>query len=85
MTEWYVDKNGDLRADAIHHDGTNHYLYRVFKNGISETQMDNLCAKICHGQAIQSGYYPDNASALVITLPPCMGLRSRSSAQGSRR
>ena len=51
MTEWYVDKNGDLRADAIHHDGTNHYLYRVFKNGISETQMDNLCAKICHGQA----------------------------------
>ena len=30
MTEWYVDKNGDLRADAIHHDGTNHYLYRVF-------------------------------------------------------
>ena len=48
---WYVDKNGDLRADAIHHDGTNHYLYRVFKNGISETQMDNLCAKICHGQA----------------------------------
>ena len=48
---WYVDKNGDLRADAIHHDGTNHYLYRVFKNGISETQMDTLCAKICHGQA----------------------------------
>ena len=27
-TEWYVDKYGDLRADAIHHDGTNHYLYR---------------------------------------------------------
>ena len=50
-TEWYVDKNGDLRADAIHHDGTNHYLYRVFKRGTSETQMDNLCAKICHGQA----------------------------------
>ena len=30
MTEWYVDKYGDLRADAVHHDGTNHYLYRVF-------------------------------------------------------
>ena len=30
-TEWYVDKYGDLRADATHHDGTNHYLYRVFK------------------------------------------------------
>lgn len=24
--EWYVDKYGDLRADAVHHDGTNHYL-----------------------------------------------------------
>lgn len=28
---WYVDKNGDLRSDCIHHDGTNHYLYRVWK------------------------------------------------------
>ena len=24
-TEWYVDKYGDLRANAVHHDGTNHY------------------------------------------------------------
>ena len=31
MCEWYVDKYGDLRADAVHHDGTNHYLYRVYK------------------------------------------------------
>ena len=28
-TEWYVDKYGDLRADAVHHDGTNHYLCRL--------------------------------------------------------
>ena len=33
MTEWFVDHRGDLRADAIHHDGTNHYLYRVYKDG----------------------------------------------------
>ena len=26
---WYVDKLGDLRCDAVHHDGTNHYLYRT--------------------------------------------------------
>ena len=31
-TEWYVDKYGDLRADAVHHDGTNHYLYRDRKS-----------------------------------------------------
>ncbi len=24
MNEWYVDKRGDLRCTAIHHDGTNH-------------------------------------------------------------
>ena len=46
MTEWYVDKNGDLRADAIHHDGTNHYLYRVFKRGTSNAQIENLQNKI---------------------------------------
>ena len=30
--EWYVDQKGDLRCTAIHHDGTNHYLYRVIKD-----------------------------------------------------
>ena len=29
---WYVDRLGDLRCDAIHHDGTNFYLYRVYKD-----------------------------------------------------
>lgn len=53
-TEWYVDKYGDLRADATHHDGTNHYLYRVFKDGVSETQMENLRDKIYHGKATRA-------------------------------
>ena len=46
MAEWYVDKRGDLRCEAVHHDGTNHYLYRVFKDGVSETQIENLQNKI---------------------------------------
>ena len=50
MTEWYVDKNGDLRADAIHHDGTNHYLYRVFKRGVTDAQIENLQDKIYAGE-----------------------------------
>lgn len=33
-TTWYVDKKGDFRCDDIHHDGTNHYLYRVYKDGV---------------------------------------------------
>ena len=53
-TEWYVDKYGDLRADATHHDGTNHYLYRVFKDGVSETQIDNLKEKLNRGTATRT-------------------------------
>ena len=49
-TEWYVDKYGDLRADAVHHDGTNHYLYRVFKDGVTDTQIENLQVKIYNGK-----------------------------------
>lgn len=48
---WYVDKNGDFRCDAIHHDDTNHYLYRTYKDGVSETQIDNLKEKLYHGTA----------------------------------
>lgn len=53
-TEWYVDKYGDLRADAIHHDGTNHYLYRVYKDSATETQRENLKEKIYCGKATRA-------------------------------
>lgn len=46
---FYVDKIGDLRCDAVHHDGTNHYLYRVYKRGVSESQIDRLKEKIIDG------------------------------------
>lgn len=54
MAEWFVDKYGDLRAKAIHHDGTNHYLYRVVKDGVSDTQLENLQDKIYHGRATRA-------------------------------
>lgn len=53
-TEWYVDKYGDLRADAVHHDGTNHYLYRVFKDGVTDTQIENLQDKIYNGKVTRA-------------------------------
>ena len=46
--------DGDLRCDAIHHDGTNHYLYRAYKDGVSETQIDNLKEKIYRGTATRA-------------------------------
>ena len=51
---WYVDKLGDLRCDAIHHDGINHYLYRVYKPGIRESQIDLLKEKLYEGKATRA-------------------------------
>ena len=51
---WYVDKNGDFRCDAIHHDGTNHYLYRAYKDSVSDTQIENLKEKIYRGIATRA-------------------------------
>ncbi|MCB6570525.1 hypothetical protein LI142_13555 [Eubacterium limosum] len=53
-SEWYIDKLGDLRADAIHHDGTNHYLYRAFKDGTPPEQIERLQDKIYSGIATRS-------------------------------
>ena len=51
---WYVDKLGDLRCDAIHHDGTDHYLYRAYKDGIRESQIDLLKDKLYRGIATRA-------------------------------
>lgn len=51
---WYVDKLGDMRCDAVHHDGTNHYLYRTYKDGVSEEQIDRLKEKIYGGVATRT-------------------------------
>ncbi len=51
---WYVDKLGDMRCDAVHHDGTNHYLYRTYKDGVSEEQIDRLKGKIYDGTATRA-------------------------------
>lgn len=54
FTEWYVDQYGDFRADAAHHDGTNHYLYRVFKDGVSSEQIERLQERIYCGRATRA-------------------------------
>lgn len=51
---WYVDRQGDLRCEAIHHDGTNHYLYRAIKPDASEAQIENLKEKIYRGIATRA-------------------------------
>ena len=51
---WYVDRLGDLRCDAVHHDGTNHLLYRVYKSTASPAQISALKNKIYFGTATRS-------------------------------
>ena len=51
---WYVDRLGDLRCDAIHHDGTDHYLYRAYKDGVWESQIDLLKDKLYRGIATRA-------------------------------
>lgn len=48
--KWYVDKYGDLRCTAVHHDGTNYYLYRSFKGSVSERQTNKLKDLIYEGK-----------------------------------
>lgn len=49
--EWYVDSLGDFRAKGSHHDGNNHYLYRAYKENVSDTQIENLKEKLYYGKA----------------------------------
>ena len=51
---WYVDRLGDLRCDAIHHDGTDHYLYRAYKDGVRESQIELLKDKLYRGIATRA-------------------------------
>ena len=44
--EWYVDAHGDMRFVGHHHDGTHYYLYRVFKNGVTDDQIEALTSAI---------------------------------------
>ena len=53
-SSWYVDKDGDLRCDAIHHDGTNHYRYRVYKNDATDEQIEDLQDKLYYGKATEA-------------------------------
>ena len=54
FSTWYVDRLGDLRCDAVHHDGTNHYLYRTYKDGVSDSQIHLLKDKLYRGIATRA-------------------------------
>ena len=49
---WYLDDRNDLVCDDMHHDGTNHYLYRTWKKTATPQQRANFISKIVTGETI---------------------------------
>lgn len=47
--EYWVDAYGNLRAKESHHDGTNTYLFRVFKDSVSEKTEQFIVNKVIRG------------------------------------
>ena len=50
---WFVDEHKDLRCTAHHHDGTNYYLYRTYRDNVSERQIENFKEKLYNGVVTQ--------------------------------
>ncbi len=48
--EFYVDSHKNLRSRQSHHDGTNYYCYRMWKEGLSDTQKQNFLEKVYQGK-----------------------------------
>lgn len=47
---WYVDRYKNLCCTGYHHDGTNFYTYRMWKEGLSDVQKENFLDKIYEGK-----------------------------------
>lgn len=47
---WYVE-DGEMKCEAIHHDGTNHYTYRTWKAKTSEKQKKDFLNNVYNGTA----------------------------------
>ena len=46
---WYINEDGDFCCRAAHHDGVNFYCYRVFKDDVTQNEIDSFCGKVCSG------------------------------------
>ena len=46
--DWYVE-DGEMKIDDTHHDGTNHYLFRAWKDGVDEFHRGLLIDLISNG------------------------------------
>ena len=47
---FYIDENGDLVAEEKHHDATNYLIYRMYKEGVTEDQKEELAELAYEGK-----------------------------------
>ena len=52
--EWYVDEKGELRFTGHHHDGTNHYYYRVVRPTATDNHIDELTNALYNGDIVRA-------------------------------
>lgn len=50
-SEIYLDRKGNVRGMEYGHDGINYYLFRQFRENISNVQKENFLYKVSHGAA----------------------------------
>lgn len=73
--DWYLDSH-NFRCNATHHDGTNFYTYRLFKEGLSDEQKQNFLDKIYFGKVTSKDItrYTKSLRPLILNMCARAGL-----------
>lgn len=50
---WFLDSQGDLRADGVHEEGTNHYLYRTWRDDVTPRQKQMMMQRVIEGKPVE--------------------------------
>jgi len=50
---WFLDSQGDLRCDGEHEVGTNHYLYRTWKDDVTPRQKQMMMQRAFEGKPFE--------------------------------
>ena len=50
---WFLDSQGDLRADGKHEMGINHYLYRTWKDDVTPRQKQMMWQRVSDGLPVE--------------------------------
>lgn len=65
FNELYVDEHGELRSTHVHHDGTNHVLYRSLKPELTYAQVDEFTSLLYEGKEVDIDKYTDKVGTIV--------------------